>query len=498
MARPARAGDPPVAALGLLVWSGVDIRTKLIFALVAVSLGSMFALGAVVSPRIEGYIRDGTLQQLDRIADAKLEGLGLILNGWREGTDLVASRTQLRASLAEYARGARPESAARVETILMDALDALRTGTLLEVLDADGQSVARVERGGSVPVEFDMSVAPPGETRYAGVTLPQSGPPQVTLLAAMILDGSSIGTLVVVREAPELIELTEQRRGLGETGETLILAEDGDGMLRTLHPTRHDPARSGVLLPSGPTSLGARAVRGDPLSLAGDVFDYRGEEVWAATRRFDETGWGLVVKIDRAEAARPATESNAWARRTAVILSAFAIVVGLVLGLRFAQPIHALAEVASRIRHGEMDARANALREDEVGLLARTFNDMADELERRLARLGEFRKFFDVTINLMCIAGTDGYFRLTNPAFERELGWSQEELCEHPFFHFVHPDDIERTEQEVARLAEGIPTISFENRYLCKDGSYKRLRWTSYPEGGVLYAIAHVIGPAAG
>ena len=112
----------------------------------------------------------------------------------------------------------------------------------------------------------------------------------------------------------------------------------------------------------------------------------------------------------------------------------------------------------------------------------RTFNQMADELQERMELLREFRKFFDVSIDLMCIAGTDGFFKKTNPAFERALGWTEDELIERPFLEFVHPDDIEKTQREVAKLSEGIPTVSFENRYRCKDGTYSLLRWTSYPE----------------
>ena len=268
---------------------------------------------------------------------------------------------------------------------------------------------------------------------------------------------------------------------------------DSSAGIRTLHPTRHDERNGGIRLSTEEGSLGARALAGDTVVLAGGVRDYRGEEVWAATRRVAPTGWGLVVKIDRAEGMRPVAEFREWLRRTAVILSAFAIVLGLVLALRFALPIHHLAEVANRIRRGEMDARADTAREDEVGLLARTFNDMADELEQRMRQLHQFRRFFDVTIDLMCIAGTDGYFKTTNPAFERELGWTEEELRKRPFFDFVHPDDIASTQREVAKLSEGIPTVSFENRYRCKDGSYKLLRWTSYPEGDVLFAIARVL-----
>ena len=67
-----------------------------------------------------------------------------------------------------------------------------------------------------------------------------------------------------------------------------------------------------------------------------------------------------------------------------------------------------------------------------------------------------------------------------------------------PFFDLVHPDDLAATQQEIEKLSQGIPTISFVNRFRCADGSWKWLRWTSYPEpeSGLLYAIAREIeGP---
>ena len=475
----------------------VDIRTKLVFALVAASLGSMLAFGAVTAPRVEGYIQEGTLARLDDLAEAKRESLGWIIVGWRDGAELVASRTQLRASLDDRVRTGARAPVARIRGILDDAITASHSLALLAVYDVDGDLVASTTRGGVAdPWALDRPLTPPAglQPAYVGVAFTDSGSPQVGFRARMRVGDRTIGSLLAVFDARELVELTSSHHGLGETGEVLILARDASGALHTLHPTRHDPGREGAIVLSGePGGLVARALSDGAPPTADGLTDYRGQDVWAATRAVPEVGWGLVVKEDRAEAMRVAEEFRAWLRRTALVLSAFAILVGAALGLRFAMPIHGLAEVANRIREGEMDARADDAREDEVGVLARTFNQMADELESRMTLLREFRKFFDVSIDLMCIAGTDGYFRRTNPSFQRVLGWSEEELLTRPFLDIVHPDDVAKTEREIEKLAGGIPTISFENRFCCKDGSYRLLRWTSYPQDGVLYAIAHVL-----
>jgi len=102
----------------------------------------------------------------------------------------------------------------------------------------------------------------------------------------------------------------------------------------------------------------------------------------------------------------------------------------------------------------------------------------------------EKERFFVLTRDVLCIAGFDGYFKRVNPSWERTFGYTSEELLSQPFLEFVHPDDRQQTAAEAEALARGEETVDFENRYRCKDGSYRWLTWSarSLPGEKLIYA----------
>jgi len=107
-----------------------------------------------------------------------------------------------------------------------------------------------------------------------------------------------------------------------------------------------------------------------------------------------------------------------------------------------------------------------------------------------LKKTEELDQFFSVTLDLLCIANTEGYFLRLNPAWERSLGYSREELTTKRFLDFVHPEDLDKTREVVSTLASQRKVIYFENRYRCKDGAYRWLEWTAAPAGNLIYAAA--------
>ena len=104
-------------------------------------------------------------------------------------------------------------------------------------------------------------------------------------------------------------------------------------------------------------------------------------------------------------------------------------------------------------------------------------------------------RFFELSIDLLCQLGFNGYFKRLNPAWERTLGFTRAELMSRPFIEFVHPDDRERTLAQNGEVRSGGQALGFENRYRCRDGTYRWLRWNAAPDAtwSVIYSVARDI-----
>ena len=140
-----------------------------------------------------------------------------------------------------------------------------------------------------------------------------------------------------------------------------------------------------------------------------------------------------------------------------------------------------------------VERTANLIR-DEAGdpmWYATVVQDITEQ--RRLQR--ERDRILDLSQDLICTAGMDGYFKYINLAAGRLLGYTEEELLTRPFLDFVHPEDRDGSRLEVASLAAGNPTLDFENRYICKDGSIRHFSWvvTPLPDENTMYCIARDI-----
>ena len=143
----------------------------------------------------------------------------------------------------------------------------------------------------------------------------------------------------------------------------------------------------------------------------------------------------------------------------------------------------------------------HVFREDEVRLVTTVARQIASGIEAKrtaaMAREAEAQRnrIYEMSLDMLGTAGFDGYFKDLNPSWEKTLGFSPEELMAEPFISFVHPDDVDATMAEAAKLSEGVEVLNFVNRYRTKDGHWRWLSWNSTQdyENELIYFVTHDI-----
>lgn len=121
--------------------------------------------------------------------------------------------------------------------------------------------------------------------------------------------------------------------------------------------------------------------------------------------------------------------------------------------------------------------------------------ELSTDLESKVTeRASERSRTWQVSPDLLGVCNRQGYFETSNPAWQKILGWSEAEIASKLFSDFVHPDDLANTLllwQDVT--TRGVPSLQSENRYQCKDGTYRWLSWVAVPEGDKIYCSARDI-----
>ena len=146
---------------------------------------------------------------------------------------------------------------------------------------------------------------------------------------------------------------------------------------------------------------------------------------------------------------------------------------------------------------GVMEFFSREIREPDehlLRMLTTIGNQIGLFIERQRAQ-DEVALLFELSPDMLCVAGVDGYLKRVNAAWQNILGYSETELLSRPYNDFVHPDDLAATRAEAEKLYTGNRVIQFENRYRHKDGSIRWILWAAArpQKDGLVYAAARDI-----
>ncbi|GFZ96521.1 PAS domain-containing protein [Okeania sp. KiyG1] len=173
------------------------------------------------------------------------------------------------------------------------------------------------------------------------------------------------------------------------------------------------------------------------------------------------------------------------------------IYLGMLISHWITKPIYKLLKAAQNnlINEANEEDLSSALKIvwfKEIEDLVRSFSQINQRLKDNCRQSD---RFFDISLDLLVIFGTDGYFKKLNSSWSRILGYTTEELLTVPYIEFVHPEDRDATLAEVQNITDDAQAIKFQNRYRTKDGSYRWLVWNSVPflTENFIYAVVRDI-----
>lgn len=348
-------------------------------ALVSVSLLTMAILGAFAYTTSASLLQEISIRQLNALVESKKRDLEKVQDGWRDQLRLIASRTQLRASMKQYTDTGDKQALGTVSAIISDAASAVDDIDRIRILSMKGEPLASVGDG----PETDRLVIPndPGVVSYED-TIIRDNNPVVIFSTLLVVDKQPVGVIEATFNTAKLRSVTDNYTGLGKSGEVLVAMRQDASTVQLLNPQRHSKGdRLAQISKDDASSAIVQSLSPNANQNWLNSTDYRGVKVWAATRFLPEVQWGLVVKVDEAEEEVRARSLKDELFDIALALSAFAIIGGTALGFYLARPIHELAMVVERIRHGETELRADTSGDDEIAYLAESLNELMDHMQ---------------------------------------------------------------------------------------------------------------------
>ncbi|WP_157982175.1 PAS domain S-box protein [Oceanicella sp. SM1341] len=411
------------------------MRERIILLLLLVSLSGMAAIGFATYNFARQQIVDSWLSQLRRMVTQQEREILQVTGHWTDRVQALTAAEPLPAAAAALFMNGSQEALETLHARLVEAFGSVR---LLERLTVCGVSGGEIAAVGAPPARTGRCQGLGGRSaeRPPGIIDLWFDPVEARLhvLVADVLrhEGARVGTLLAVFDASELLATVAGHEELGRSGELLIVRRDAEGRVEVLTPRRY-PVGFGPGRAAGEDPAVLAALQGHDIAEESTAMsDREGVPVLVATGYVPALGWGVVARIGRDDALRPARELLETMGFIFAVLSVAVLVVGVVLARMITRPTLHLADVVRRIMEGDTSRRAEILSADEIGYLARSFNTAMDFLDRKTRTLeeseGRMRAVFDTTVDGLVTIDAHGTIEAFNRGCEEIFGYKAREV----------------------------------------------------------------------
>jgi signal transduction histidine kinase len=358
------------------------IGVKLILVFLIISVIPIAIFGTINYVNTENQIINDTLSKLEAISKIQENRVQNIIDQNYERLASLTSRFQLRIALNDYNVNGTRESQQLMNNILLAAKSGISGFKDIHILNPRGDIVASTDKDqiGTNHALQDFFVKGKQQNDISVFFKDKNQNLSEFLTGPLLLEDKFLGVVSIVSDAENLLSQFANYEGLGETGESVMAKRTPEGNALYLTPLRFDKnAAFQTVLPNdrinSPTAQALSKTEGTFANL----IDYRGQPVLAATRYVESMNWGLVTKIDKAEAFAPLDNVRNFMILSGITLSTLIVVASLYLGRWIAKPLTKLRDAAREIAKGNFEAKTVERADggaDEIKEMASSFEAM--------------------------------------------------------------------------------------------------------------------------
>lgn len=399
----------------------MKIRPKLVALLLIIGLLPTLGVSVIGYVTIRNQAVGATSDQLESTATVQEQRINNLLRERIEEVSKLSNQLNLQVTLRDYLETGSPQSRSELDQILTDKRVGFPIIQQIYLTEQDGKVIAA-----TLPDLVGQTVV-----EQTGSTIrrdPRDDVNKLYMTIGVSIDRQQVANLTVVFRVDDLTAIVQDYTGLGNTGETVVIERDSPQAL-SLFPLRKETSAA---LEQSLSTLEMSS----HVAQTYQATDYDGQQVVITTRSLGSVDWVMGVKIDTSEAyASLMLLRNSLITIFVVSLVAI-ILIALAMTRSITSPLLKIVKTSRAIGEGDMSARSNVKRKDEIGILSESINKMGDNLRQQVDDMQGQRRRLEVILNTATesIMAIDDHGRIViaNRSAANLAGRSMSEMAHQP------------------------------------------------------------------